>query len=215
MSLMFGSGPFGRYGGLWSFAPATDRVWYWEDWPRRMRATFTAFGVSVILARSAAAFTTVKLMGAAYLVHLGVKALRSDDEIGIAESSPDAVSLTLLIRRGIVVNVLNPKVAIFFLAFFPQFVDSDRGSALIQMLALGLVFFVLALALDLAYALLAARAGAWLRSRPRVLRYQRFLSGSVYIGLGAAAAVSSAGEGLGTRYPLVLAFPLVCHLVGT
>lgn len=154
-----------------------------------------ALGVSVILARSAAAFTTVKLLGAAYLIYLGVKALRGEDEISVSEERVEAASPARLLRRGILINVLNPKVAIFFLAFFPQFIDPGRGPALVQTLALGLVFFLLALALDLAYAVLAGRVGTWLRSRPRILGYQRYVSGSVYIGLGAAAALSNAGEG--------------------
>jgi len=89
--------------------------------------TAAALGVSVILARSATAFTTVKLLGAAYLIYLGVKAFRGEDEIGVGDEEPAAASHTRLFGRGIVVNVLNPKVAIFFLAFFPQFVDPGRA----------------------------------------------------------------------------------------
>ncbi len=146
------------------------------------------------MARSATAFTTVKLLGAAYLIYLGVKAFRGEDEIGVGDEEPAAASHARLFGRGIVVNVLNPKVAIFFLAFFPQFVDPGRGSPLVQTLALGLVFFTLPLALDLIYASIAGRVGIWLRSRPRILRYQGRVSGLVYFGLGAAAAFSSAGS---------------------
>lgn len=153
-----------------------------------------ALGVSVILARSATAFTTVKLLGATYLIYLGIKAFRGEDEIRLSEERVVAASSARLIRRGILINVLNPKVAIFFLAFFPQFIDPGRGPALVQTLTLGLVFFVLALALDLGYAVLAGHVGTWLRSRPRVLSYQRFVAGSVYVGLGAAAALSGTGD---------------------
>ncbi len=154
-----------------------------------------ALGVSLVLARSATAFTTVKLIGAAYLIYLGIKALRGEDAIGKEETSQDEVLPRALFLRGVFINVLNPKVAIFFLAFFPQFIDLQRGPALPQTLVLGLVFFGLALALDMAYAVLAGRVGGWLRARPRVLGYQRFVAGSVYVGLGAMAALSSAGGG--------------------
>ncbi len=151
-----------------------------------------ALGVSVILARSATAFTTVKLVGAAYLIYLGIKALRGEGEIRVGEPlAPAAVPPRVLFGRGVLVSILNPKVAIFFLAFFPQFIDAEH-SAFFQILALGLVFFVLALALDVTYALMAGRIGGWLRARPRVLRHQRVVAGSIYIGLGAMAALSSA-----------------------
>ncbi len=157
-----------------------------------------ALGVSVILARSATAFTTVKFVGAAYLIYLGIKAFRGDDAIKIGETATrDEASPLALFGRGVLVNVLNPKVAIFFLAFFPQFIDPQSGPAFFQILTLGLVFFVLALALDVTYALLATRVGHWLRARPRILRHQRFVAGSVYVGLGAAAALSGADGNTG------------------
>jgi threonine/homoserine/homoserine lactone efflux protein len=95
---------------------------------------------------------------------------------------------------GVVVNVLNPKTALFFLAFLPQFVDLARGRPEAQILGLGLLFVLLGAVTDGAYALSAGTAARWLRGRPRVLASERWISGSVYIGLGVVAAVSSSGR---------------------
>ena len=89
-----------------------------------------------------------------------------------------------------VVNVLNPKTALFFLAFLPQFVDTDRGAVWMQMVVLGLTFIALGICSDGAYALVAARAGGWLRSSLRFRRAQRYVSGGIYLSLGAVAALS-------------------------
>jgi threonine/homoserine/homoserine lactone efflux protein len=88
------------------------------------------------------------------------------------------------------VNVLNPKVALFFLAFLPQFVDPARGPAWAQILVLGVVFLLIGICLDLSYATAAGTIGHWLHRRPRALRWQRYTSGSVYLALGTAAALS-------------------------
>jgi threonine/homoserine/homoserine lactone efflux protein len=90
----------------------------------------------------------------------------------------------------VLVNVLNPKVALFFLAFLPQFIDPASGPAWAQILVLGLVFFLLGLCLDLAYAAAAGTIGDWLRRRARALRWQRYTSGAVYLALAGAAALS-------------------------
>ena len=144
-------------------------------------------GLSALLATSAEAFTAVKILGAVYLVWLGIRTLLSaDDRIG--GRRPEA-TLARTYRRGIVVNVLNPKTALFFLAFLPQFVDpheSTRG----QLALLGAIFVVIAFASDLVWALVAGTAGAVLRRSQTFLRAQRYVSGTIFVGLGALAATA-------------------------
>jgi threonine/homoserine/homoserine lactone efflux protein len=144
-------------------------------------------GLSALLAASAEAFTVVKLVGAAYLVWLGIRTLLSrDDMIGGRQAEP---TLARTYRQGVVVNVLNPKTALFFIAFLPQFVSAD-GSTRAQLAALGAIFVVIALASDLMWALVAGTAADVLRRSRGFLRAQRYVSGTVFIGLGALAAVT-------------------------
>jgi threonine/homoserine/homoserine lactone efflux protein len=96
--------------------------------------------------------------------------------------------------RGLLVQLLNPKIAVFFLAFLPQFVDASRGPEAVQILLLGVVFTVLAVLSDGAYVLLAGAVGARLRSSRRVRRRLSGLSGGIYVGLGVGAAVSGTGH---------------------
>jgi threonine/homoserine/homoserine lactone efflux protein len=146
-----------------------------------------AFGVSALIASSPAAFTVVKYAGAAYLVYLGLRKL-----LGREPDEPEVVgapaSTARLFTHGVVVNVLNPKTALFFLAFLPQFVDPNAGPVALQMLVLGLTLVCLGVLSDGTYALLAAGAGNHLRNRRRLER----LSGGVFVGLGVFAAL--AGE---------------------
>jgi len=144
-------------------------------------------GLSALLAASAEAFTVVKLLGAAYLVWLGIRTLLSRDErIGGRRVEP---TLGRTYRRGVVVNVLNPKTALFFLAFLPQFVDPD-GSTRGQLAVLGLTFVLIALTSDLVWALVAGTAGGVLRRSRTFLRIQRYVSGTIFLGLGALAATA-------------------------
>ena len=152
---------------------------------------FAALGLSAILASSAVAFSVVKWLGAAYLVWLGLRRIFGGDEEEDVSLEPER--LPRVYWQGVVVNVLNPKTALFFLAFLPQFVDPARGAAWTQVLLLGATFVVLALCSDGLYALLSGTAGGWLRRRMKEASFrrgQRFLSGGVLIALGAAAAVS-------------------------
>ncbi|HEX6338612.1 MAG TPA: LysE family translocator [Jiangellaceae bacterium] len=148
-------------------------------------------GLSALLASSAAAFSVLKYAGAAYLIYLGVKALRvRRDAAAGPEVAPQ--SLWRVFREGWIVAVLNPKAALFFLAFLPQFVDPARGPAASQLVVLGLLLVVITAASDTCYALLSGSASAWLRSRAHLLRRGRLATGGAYITLGVAAAV--AGE---------------------
>lgn len=147
-------------------------------------------GLSAVLSSSAVALSVVKYLGAAYLIALGVRALRKRDETAAQEHPVAAASLRRVYAQGVVVNLLNPKTALFFLAFLPQFIDLGRGPAAPQIAVLGGVFVALALLSDGAYALLAGTLGANLRRHPRAGRRLRHTSAAVYLGLGAATAVT-------------------------
>ena len=149
-----------------------------------------AFGLSAILASSALAYSVVKYAGAAYLVILGIRKLLSKDDGDPLPEASRPRSLRRVFVQGAVVNVLNPKTALFFLALLPQFVDVSRGAVWSQMVVLGLVFMALGMVSDGTYALVASKAGGWLRSSPRFRRVQRYVSGGIYVSLGAAAALS-------------------------
>lgn len=150
-----------------------------------------AAGVSAILMSSPLAFRVLQLGGAAYLVVLGIRRWRSKNGDGAvaAGAAPALESPGKLFREGFLVNLTNPKSALFLFAFLPQFVDPARGSAMGQMLALGLVFLALGFCTDAVWAYVAAWAGGWLR-RTRLLGWQGRIEGGVYLGLGIAAAVS-------------------------
>jgi threonine/homoserine/homoserine lactone efflux protein len=147
-----------------------------------------AIGLSSLLMSSAEAFAAVKYAGAAYLILLGVRRLlgRDQPEVGERVRKP----LGRLFRQGIVVNVLNPKTALFFFAFLPQFVDVDEGAVAAQIAVLGLIFVFLGLISDGAYALVAGTLGERLRDSDRVLRIQRYVSGTVFVSLGVTTALA-------------------------
>ena len=155
---------------------------------------FAAVGLSAVLASSATAFSLVKWMGAAYLVWLGLRQLFNRDN----EDAPISVEperLSRVFSQGLLVQVLNPKVALFFLAFLPQFVDSSRGPVWMQILVLGSTLALLGLVTDGLYALAGGTAGDWFRRRGAGFRRgQRYVSGGVYLALGAASAVSGSGK---------------------
>jgi threonine/homoserine/homoserine lactone efflux protein len=157
---------------------------------------FAALGVSAILASSAVAFSVVKWLGAAYLVWLGLKRIfgRDDEENDVAV---EPEHLSRVFSQGVIVNTLNPKTALFFLAFLPQFVDPARGAAWTQIMLLGAIFVTVALCTDGLYALLSGTAGSWLQRKSEsaaVRRGQRFVSGGFLIALGAVAAASGSGK---------------------
>jgi threonine/homoserine/homoserine lactone efflux protein len=147
-----------------------------------------AAGLSALVVSSAVAFSVVKYAGAAYLVILGVRKLLERDHVDLDLEVAPARSLRRIYVQGIVVNVLNPKTALFFLAFLPQFVDVERGAVWSQMVVLGFAFIALGMLSDGTYAFVAARAGRLLRSSRRFRTTQRYVSGGIYIGLGAVAA---------------------------
>lgn len=151
-------------------------------------------GVTALLAASPLGLTLMKVAGGAYLVWLGIKSLRST---GIAMASPGSPSrpggagtpgapgLSRLFMQGLLANAVNPKVALFFLSFLPQFVAPAQGSAVLQMAVLGGVFTVQAAVLFGALGYFAGSIGAWLQARPRASAWLDRLAGAVFIGLGA------------------------------
>ncbi len=146
-------------------------------------------GLSAILLTSATAFEIVKALGAGYLIYLGIRTLLArHSTAGVDASTPR--SLRRLFTEGVFVSVLNPKIAVFFLAFLPQFVEPGRGSVPQQVLFLGLLYVALALFTDSAYAFLAGRLRRWLGSQVIQGPLPRYASGVVYLGLGVSTALA-------------------------
>ena len=148
-----------------------------------------ALGISSLVVSSAVAFSVVKYAGAAYLILLGVRALLARGDVERV-ANVSAAPLRRLYAQAIVVNVLNPKTALFFFAFLPQFVEPDGGAVALQLAVLGLVFIALGIVSDGAYAVLAGSLGHLVRGNRRVASLRRRLSGAVFIGLGIATAAS-------------------------
>jgi len=146
-------------------------------------------GLSVLLASSPLAFSIIKYLGAAYLVYLGIRRLLVKESAIQAEAARSD-SLGKIYRQGVTVAVLNPKTALFFIAFLPQFVDSTRGSVAMQLLTLGCLFVLMAVCTDSAYSFLAGTAGRWLKGAPAFLRFERYVAGGIYIALGILAATA-------------------------
>lgn len=154
-----------------------------------VHVTAAAAGLSALLVGSAVAFDTVRYAGAAYLVAIGIRRLLTRaDPIMVVGRAPR--SLRRSYGRGIVVNVLNPKTALFFLAFLPQFVDVSQGRIWLQIVVLGLTMTGLGLLSDGVYALVAGTIADRLRDSARFRAAQRWVAGSLFVGLGAAAAAA-------------------------
>lgn len=159
-----------------------------------VHAAAAALGLSALLMSSALVFSVVKYLGAAYLIYLGIRTLLARGEDTVQVAAPAPRSLWQVFRQGLVVSVLNPKTALFFVAFLPQFVDPSRGAASVQILILGVVLVVLGICTDSAYALLSGSLGGWLKRSPAFERRQRLFSGGVYVALGATTALADGGS---------------------
>jgi threonine/homoserine/homoserine lactone efflux protein len=155
--------------------------------------TAATAGLSALLVSSATAFTVVKLAGAAYLIGLGLWTLLSRAP-GAEPALVGERRLRRVFLQGVVVNVLNPKTALFFLAFLPQFVDPDRGHATLQIALLGVTFGALGMVTDSLWAVGAGAAGDVLRRSRRFAGVQRYVAGSVFVGLGVVTALAGSGE---------------------
>jgi threonine/homoserine/homoserine lactone efflux protein len=150
----------------------------------------STLGLSALLASSALAFAVVKYAGAGYLIYMGVRRILKRIETSASPLELRKRSLGRLYRDGFVVNLLNPKTALFFLAFLPQFVDPSRGAVPFQIAFLGLLFTLMGLTSDGLYALVAGTAGVWVKRQSRYLDWERYVTGSVFIGLGVTAALA-------------------------
>ena len=150
-------------------------------------------GLSALIASSATAFTVVKLVGAAYLIGVGIRRILSGD--GGGEDAPHALRapLSRIYRQGVIVNILNPKTALFFLAFLPQFVDPQRDAVWPQIAFLGTLFVLVAVLSDMTYAFVADAIAGRLRRSGTGAKLRRWLSGSIFIALGITAAAARRG----------------------
>jgi len=157
-------------------------------------AAAAALGLSVILVTSALAFNIVKYAGAAYLIYLGIRTAISKGPVRV-ETATEAASWHQLFGKGFLVNILNPKTALFFYAFLPQFVDPRRGSAVLQIAILGLLFVGLATVTDSAYALVASSVRHLVAPRSGFEKIKRYVTAGIYVALGVAAAATGHGKG--------------------
>jgi threonine/homoserine/homoserine lactone efflux protein len=146
-------------------------------------------GLSALIASSATAFTAVKLVGAAYLIVVGIRRILAGDGEE-PESRALRAPLRRIYRQGVVVNVLNPKTALFFLAFLPQFVDPARGAVWPQVAVLGVVFVSVAVLSDMTYALVSDAIAGRIRRTGTGAKVRRWLTGGVFVALGITAAVA-------------------------
>ena len=153
-----------------------------------VHTAFAAVGLSAILAQSALAFSVVKYAGAAYLFYLGVKTILNREGFAAPERA-ELARLRIVFRQGVLSNVLNPKAALFFLAFLPQFVDPAAGAAGPQMVGLGLAFTLMGLAVLSAVALTSGVLGVRLRRSTSLAGVLRWLRGSVLVALGLRLAI--------------------------
>jgi threonine/homoserine/homoserine lactone efflux protein len=141
-----------------------------------------AFGIAALLRSSPIAFNVVRYAGAAYLIYLGIRMLAQKTDLTSQEIK--AESLASIFRQGAITNVLNPKVAIFFLAFLPQFINAQRGSVVLQIIVLGLIFNVGGTLVNLAVAYAGGTLGELLRRNQAIARLQRRFTGLIFMGLG-------------------------------
>jgi threonine/homoserine/homoserine lactone efflux protein len=156
-----------------------------------IHAVAMALGLSTLLLYSPLAFAVVKYLGAAYLIYLGVSALLSRGTFHAATTAGAApLSLGAVYRQGVVTDLLNPKVALFFIAFLPQFVDPSVGSPTLQILFFGLLFHVTGVPVNLMVALAGGRLATLLARRPGWARMQNWISGTVLLALGLRLALS-------------------------
>ena len=154
-----------------------------------IHAGAAALGLSVILAYSPLAYTVVKYLGAGYLVYLGVRILLVRDR-QLSTAVLAHVSLTRVFWQGVVTELLNPKIVLFFMSFLPQFVDPARGSVAGQTLFLGLLFHVTGVPINMLVAVVGGAIASWLSQNPVFARVRNGLAGAVLIGLGVRLALS-------------------------
>ena len=157
-----------------------------------IHALAASLGLSALLATSAAAYETLKYLGAAYLVWLGIRAWREPAAPAGADVPPhEATPIRAVYLRSVATGVLNPKVALFFLAFLPQFVHPERGLAWLQFLVLGALLSLIGMCNSLFLAFVTGRIGRSLRGSPRLARWRQRAVGALFVGLGLRLALQS------------------------
>ncbi len=150
-------------------------------------------GLSALIATSALAFSLVKYAGAAYLVYLGIRTFLAKNgtlEVAVTKKK----RLADIYRQGIVTNILNPKVILFFTAFLPQFIDPSKGSVAVQLLVLGGLLVTIALPVDIAVGLMGSAVSQYFKRRKHAGSVGKWLTGTVFIGLGIGTALTSRGK---------------------
>lgn len=150
-----------------------------------------AAGVGALVASSVAALTVIKILGAAYLAYLGVQTIRHRNRpSAVADTRARTLSRKRLLLQGFTVGVTNPKSIVFLVAILPQFVDPSRDDVPVQLVALGMIFVLVALALDSIWALVAGGARDWFATSPKRLSSMEGIGGGLMIGLGAVLLLS-------------------------
>lgn len=150
-------------------------------------ASAAALGLSAILLSSALAFDIVKYLGAAYLIYLGIRKIVARDDQAKTELGKQE-SLSRIYSQGFVVNLFNPKTALFFFAFLPQFLNTSNRNITLQIFLLGIIFVVMAIITDSAYAIISSLIANQLNANQNFVRNQRYFTGLIYIGLGVVTA---------------------------
>ena len=145
----------------------------------------TVLGIAAIFVYSPFAYFLVKVIGAVYLVYLGYQYFNADALELEQKQALQAMSTTKILKQSLVVELTNPKTALFFIAFLPQFVDAQAGSVAAQLLVLGIIYTLVTLACDTSIALLSGKLGVWLSQHPRAVYWQDRIAGGVLVGLGA------------------------------
>ncbi len=146
-------------------------------------------GLSAVLSYSAVTFMAIKYLGAAYLIYLGIKTFRNKEQLHLGKNVARE-STRRIFWQGVVTNILNPKVALFFLSFLPQFVNPERGSVGLQLATLGIMFDISGVTVLLIVAFAVGHASGWLESKPTFWKVQKWFTGSVFIALGARLALA-------------------------
>ena len=152
-----------------------------------IHTALAVIGISAIILASAFLFSVIKYLGAAYLVYLGIKALL-EKAPATTSNRTIAISAPTAFRQAILAEVLNPKTALFFLAFLPQFVNPENGLVMLQLTTLGVILVLLGLFSTVVFALTAGKVGSFLRRNPSILRWQSKIVGSIYCALGVRLA---------------------------
>lgn len=149
----------------------------------------TAMGLAAIFKYSPIAYTLLKLFGAGYLIYLGLQTLRQARNAEIKKKKLKTLTNMRVFRQSIVVELTNPKTALFFIAFLPQFVNPESGSVAIQLVVLGVCYTIIAFSSDVFVASMSNQLGKWLSTNPSFSRIQDRISGSILVGLGSYIAI--------------------------